>query len=619
MNTLPYNIVQALGLILSNTSVYGIEHAVTRQAEQSCFQTLQRAWASEDVAINLTESGLAVNHVPVESKNPLVKHCGDHFEKRNITNILLRKGMTEEQFIGFIEVLNAKPEELEQLGGFAEAISAVGLSDVVVTRKVSYREVSDDEVVLSKETVENADAAGTAGGGKDSSGQTGSPENSAAAKDSGSMPEPAAPAVDGLPAAGHNADETVAEFLYSDDMVPNETVARLVRDLTGDADRMAKIVLQAAHDLHSPTPDTHADAEQLGEQIAAGLRRIYQAITMDPSFHTQKNKRQWQQALAKIKQAVQDRVSAEDCPDANQVDSIVNDTVETMNDELIMDTLAQEYTKRRKAIRASEKRLKRFLESKASGSAEVNNLKTRLLDGGLDEQEWKTLLVKGEDDAGMTPEGGDSASSAGDGDGGNLGSLSGGSPEGSGAQGELAVLLDKIEAGARMEGNFSPDPVATDSPASASLPSAETAEPSPIEDRAPAHVLIQDLQHLQQQVDQIVRRTEQRIESLVAEVGGKPVTPRERTSKPQLSRKRLFEILAEIAQELCQPLAVINCSVDLVRGGSLGDVAEAQKQILDTAAGSGEKLKLLIDKLIAIAGTPKGLKVDQAIQQSLCR
>lgn len=84
-----------------------------------------------------------------------------------------------------------------------------------------------------------------------------------------------------------------------------------------------------------------------------------------------------------------------------------------------------------------------------------------------------------------------------------------------------------------------------------------------------------------------------------------------------ISRKRLFEILAEIGQELCQPLAVINCTVETILSGMLGDINKVQREMLDLSADSVQKLKILIDKIIAIAGVPDALVVDKEIQSSL--
>ena len=87
----------------------------------------------------------------------------------------------------------------------------------------------------------------------------------------------------------------------------------------------------------------------------------------------------------------------------------------------------------------------------------------------------------------------------------------------------------------------------------------------------------------------------------------------------KVSRKRLFEVLAEIGQELCQPLAVINCSIEMIAAGSLGEVTESQKGMLSLAIESSQKLKVLIDNLIEISGVPETKAPDAGIQAALYR
>jgi len=157
------------------------------------------------------------------------------------------------------------------------------------------------------------------------------------------------------------------------------------------------------------------------------------------------------------------------------------------------------------------------------------------------------------------------------------------------------------------------------------LPAIATTEPSggkpegkrAVMLRVPEAVLEHDLQAVQQEVNRIILTAEKRIERLVNEVEGGEQQQVGRESKPGISRKRLFEILAEIGQELCQPLAVINCSVDTILSGMLGDINKVQREMLALSADSAQKLKVLIDKIIDIAGVPDALVVNKEIQTSL--
>ena len=76
---------------------------------------------------------------------------------------------------------------------------------------------------------------------------------------------------------------------------------------------------------------------------------------------------------------------------------------------------------------------------------------------------------------------------------------------------------------------------------------------------------------------------------------------------PKLTRKRMLTILAEIVQELCQPLSVINCALGTIGGGHLGDVTTAQADMLQLAGEGAAKIEVLIDNLRNISGLPDTL------------
>ena len=86
---------------------------------------------------------------------------------------------------------------------------------------------------------------------------------------------------------------------------------------------------------------------------------------------------------------------------------------------------------------------------------------------------------------------------------------------------------------------------------------------------------------------------------------------------PKVSRKRMLAVLAEITQELCQPLSVITCSISMVVSKSLGNVTDPQVDMLKLASESAAKMEVLIDNLEKISGLPTDLAPDSAIQRAL--
>ena len=80
-----------------------------------------------------------------------------------------------------------------------------------------------------------------------------------------------------------------------------------------------------------------------------------------------------------------------------------------------------------------------------------------------------------------------------------------------------------------------------------------------------------------------------------------------------MSRESILAMLAEIGQEICQPLAVIKCSLDMILSKALGEISAMQKEMLDLAVESGSRVEMLANKLIEISGMPKGTKPDTEI------
>ena len=84
-----------------------------------------------------------------------------------------------------------------------------------------------------------------------------------------------------------------------------------------------------------------------------------------------------------------------------------------------------------------------------------------------------------------------------------------------------------------------------------------------------------------------------------------------------MSRKRILQILAEIVQELGQPLSVIKCSLDMLKARNLGDLSQVQTDVVDLAGESTERMQVMIKNLLHIVGLPETMTPDAEIQAKL--
>ncbi|MEI6218771.1 MAG: hypothetical protein WCP86_07710, partial [bacterium] len=152
----------------------------------------------------------------------------------------------------------------------------------------------------------------------------------------------------------------------------------------------------------------------------------------------------------------------------------------------------------------------------------------------------------------------------------------------------------------------------------------EVVKPEADPTAASAEQLAGDVKDASDLVATLADGTEKKIHSLVDAVTadvGKVGNTEEVADKgdvsPKMSRRQMVVLLAEIVQEICQPLAVIKCSLEMVQMERLGQVTPAQKKMLDLAAQGIVRIGTLAKSLERISGMPTDLEPDSGIQESL--
>jgi hypothetical protein len=423
----------------------------------------------------------------------------------------------------------------------------------IATKTVVYKAITEDDEIVNREKIEEVAKGLAAVGG----GKSGDGEGDG---EPGPMDE--------------KASQTILAFLKGDVDSADKGLEKSVAAAANDATKLSELILKAA-DIRRETAEIDG-GESLSNMVVGCLRKTYDVLTQNKTSKTQKGKKNLHKMLMLVEREILEKMRS--MSEGVDFDSeFFSEAIEEMEDEIKIDSLATEYMKKRTAIDSNEKKLLRFIKTKGLDRIEDTDLKDRLFEGGLDAAGWRELLVK--------------SGAEGRGGGGGAGGvgLPGGGLE---AVGHLAVLLHQMESSIEQSRQGSGGVSGLDKVA----------------------------EGVHKEIQGIVAKTEKKIFDLVddmqkenaAEAAGQPVPEGRR-----MSRKRLMEILAEIAQELCQPLAVINCSVDMIRSGSLGEVAAAQVEMLSLASESGAKLQQLINKLMQISGVPETRSPDASIQQSL--
>ena len=332
-----------------------------------------------------------------------------------------------------------------------------------------------------------------------------------------------------------------------------------VKAVAAHPQALGELIVQAADASAAPADE----AAPSPPRIVDAMRRAYDGLSEDPALKTQKGKKELTTALGSLERAIVGRLEAGGQPIDGGEREAIREAVEEMTDELTMDALASAYLRQRKTMENNEKRILRFIKRKGLDAVIDGDLRKKLSRGGLSAQQWQSLLARsGADDAHPL------------------------------TQAELISLRELQDLVVEPSGTPPPEAALGDM-----------------------------LTRVHQDVERLAVRTEQRIEALVAEVQEEEASPdgQKRTKKKQagITRARLLALLSEIVQELCQPLSVVSCSINMISGGHLGEVSSGQQDMLKLALESSERLEGLIEKLRAVAGNPTELSPDTTIRKSL--
>lgn len=562
-------LVRALGLIFSNSFLYGPEHGVTRKALTDSYALFGELTSRHpEILFNITEEGLLVDGNPIDQKNPLVRMFVSHLGSLEINSFSLLAGMSPDKFEQLVKIMNRKPEDLKKAGGFTLVVAGSDIQSVRV-KKITYQQVAEDEVVVNKDNVDTEGGGGTG------------------------------------PMDAKTMEEVIA-FLKGESKAEEDKAVTTIQQVSSNTTMLADMVMETVKSISqepaagaagatgaagaatgggeaAPSAPAPTSGSQMAERVVDSMRRIFDVLMKDPSIKTQKGKKN----VAKMLQLLQEQIflrmekalgtAVSNVPGVHEM---IEGAVGEMSDELKMDALADEYVKKRVAARGSEDKILRYLKVKGIDSDQSAEIREKLTHGGLTVDEWNDLLLR----SGMAKPG--QPLVAEESTGTKMAAI-----------GYLAALLVKMEEKAKGVG----------------APPGGPGDPAPTED------LAKTLGEVDREVAKLVTETEKKIDELVKEAKEEPAgaTEKEKLRNQIMSRKKLIELLAEIVQELCQPMAVINCSVDMMRSQSLGTVTEQQKEMLDLAFTSGERVNKLIQKLLEIAGVPTTLRPDEATTSSL--
>ncbi|MDE0838611.1 MAG: hypothetical protein OSB41_06100 [Kiritimatiellae bacterium] len=493
---------RALGRGLSQMSLYGVKHAVTQAAIDTCFkQILAACTVADEIILSWPEKDLVINGKLVSQKNSLVQALVAKLLSAEIMGLSFSAGLTRDEFSSLLQILSDSAEGQRPSDiGLDEALKQTGIVHVKV-REIKYAAVEEGQVVVGEDDV----------------------------------------------GAGSDNEKAALGLLDSKDDVLDANGTRALEKAVKNPSRLSDIIVKSAEDDRAS-----GNVEQMASRILTNLKRGCDALLDGEDARTAKGKRALSQNLNRLEKELLDR-SPETIPESCSAD--ISSTIGRAVDTLMTESMVDDYAHNRDALRENEKRLIRFLRSKQDGELDLDAVRQQAVAMGLSNAEMQSILRQG---------GFEGSSDA----------LTSGSA--------LAGLMERVEG---------------------AVPGAAGQDFDQVR-------MLSILREVESQVGVLMQATDSKIHGLEEKLAS--LKSAEKDAAPA-DNEETMRVLAEITQELCQPLSVVNCSVDMVKAQRLGPLEQSQADMLDLASTSGQRLLTLINKLGEITGMPSTLNPQEDI------
>lgn len=379
-----------------------------------------------------------------------------------------------------------------------------------------------------------------------------------------------APTAPGAPAGTELAEspasppadlDNIMAFLKDDAQADPHRSAEDIRQLAADTEKLAELILRTVE--IRTTMANLAEGESLSDLIVGCIQKVVHPLVKNPICKTQKGRKQIKHSLLMLENALLDRLKAMAGDQAMQAtESMMEEIVE----DLDLDAIASKYMKNRRQAEKTSAKIAQLIERATDDPEQLAELHDRLTDQGLTPEGWQELTVK------LTQPTPEPTPGPGTGAGGGAGL-----GDGANEIKVLTLLLARI---------------------------GETIQPPPTDKTSG-------------DVQSLVSETEEHLTKLAAITDRKIndlhsiLTDREKD--PALSRLELLEILAEIAQEIMQPLTIITGTASMIRSLKTGPLTEIQGELLSMISESADRLIVLANHLMHIAGSPEARTPDRNI------
>lgn len=542
-----FRISESIADILNNTiHNYWLSSSDADSAAAECYRDLHSTLEKTNpIAFRIFDGALMVNGTTLKEKSHNIEVLVDHLSELEIDNFTILKDIDKENFSNFLEVLEAHKAELDQLGGFAECLRNFRIKGVE-TKKLVFQEITEDEVIVDKSEVGSGSGTGP----------------------------------------GNEAVGSILAFLKGETPADDKDALKKIQETAPDAAQMAQLILDAAEIRKQETEIE--GGESMVDLVVGCLRRTYASLTQQKSAQTKTGRKRITRNLLLLEQEVLSRMRDMAMEWTDDDLQAIIDATQEMTDELMIDSLADEFVSNREKNAEMEKKMMDYI--KDLGIDHVDKLKQKLMDKGLDIGDWQELIVKSDSKAGRGPGAGEGMGPGEDGAGLGIGGIGGGLGAGSGfAIGSLIEAIGHLDVVmGNMEKNF----------ASGDKDSRE----------ADSNKLVGVLEDITGQVRTITQEAGEQIDSFLDNIHADAEVieaaenkAREDGETLKLTRKEMLEILSTIVQQICEPLEIVKASLRVIKFNT-GGLSQSQQQAMDIAMENTDMISGLLRKLENISG-----------------
>ncbi len=344
--------------------------------------------------------------------------------------------------------------------------------------------------------------------------------------------------------------EQIVAFLQGDLDVEDSHVTEELTELASDPARLGQMIMESVAIRQSAT---ELSGESLSDVVLGCLRRTYNGLRKQPAFQTTEGVADLQKSLLLLEESMLEKIRNIAGDSDPEVDRQIVQAIREMDENLGFELAANQYMDHSEAIEKNKQQLKDYVRTKGVGAAEELIANT-----AFPSPDWRHIVV----DSRTT---GNQA-----------------------LQSQVSTGLNTLIAVfGRLE----------------SLMRSDQTDGSAVKEL---------LGQASDNLDDTIYSTKEKLESLSNQLHIKEdVTGTIGGHADEMNRKELLSSIAEIAQELMQPLTAINASLEMLLNGYVGEVGSEQRNLLSLASNSGDDLNYLMKELIKIVGFPINRGVDK--------